>query len=578
MIRTEISQFTAIVIALSFLFPLFFNGIFKEEEGVSILTLVIMLTLIVISTYDFLRKREKSIAKNGITSLDRILVMYLVYLFLHVLFIGNNRYEPIFAIKAVCLIVSYIFIRYLHSPQIVLVALIVSGFIQSIICFGQLIGIIESSHSFFDITGTFMNPGQLGCFLSLSMIASLGLMLTEKRERKWIIVIASLFIFFALLLSDSRSAWVATLTGGIFIYIQKQKRWFKHNLRKILVIAVPMMLIAGWLLFVYRPSSVIARFLIWKVSVNRFADNPLIGNGIGFFSREYMTWQGEYFAIHPTSYFISVANNVTYPYNEWLHITIEQGLIGLAFIISIVYLLFNNKKVNGGQQAIMGCIVGWSVFAWFSYPVDTFSLLFILCLLVGSVQLPTNNLKLPNIYLFKWLYPVILLGGCYWSIYTWHYYHNCNVLVDNLIRTKQLPSIDNHLFKYNAKMKYNLYFNQLYLNYCLKNENNWFNPEDCVFPNSKLYCHIGDYYMQRKQYRKAQWYYISASNMVPNHLLPNYSLYRLYLSQGDSTMALVAATRALNQFVKLESTFTISARREMNEFRKSVIFNRFRLQ
>lgn len=108
----------------------------------------------------------------------------------------------------------------------------------------------------------------------------------------------------------------------------------------------------------------------------------------------------------------------------------------------------------------------------------------------------------------------------------------------------------------------------MYFHYCLKQDTSRVSSEECVFPNSELYCRLGAYYEQRKQYDKANRYYVSASHMVPNRLLPNFRLYKLYLTRGDSIMAFHTAQKALNQFVKVENTFTISAKKEMKDFIK----------
>lgn len=50
------------------------------------------------------------------------------------------------------------------------------------------------------------------------------------------------------------------------------------------------------------------------------------------FEKEYMFYQADYFRNHPQFAFLDVADNVTYPYNELLHIAVETGMCGLVSV------------------------------------------------------------------------------------------------------------------------------------------------------------------------------------------------------------------------------------------------------
>ena len=77
-----------------------------------------------------------------------------------------------------------------------------------------------------------------------------------------------------------------------------------------------------------------------------WADNPLFGTGTGGWLANYMHFQADFFALHPLSSWGMLADNAVCPYNEFLHIAAEQGLLGLV-------------------------LVGWMLCEWLRYPSVT---------------------------------------------------------------------------------------------------------------------------------------------------------------------------------------------------------------
>jgi hypothetical protein len=54
--------------------------------------------------------------------------------------------------------------------------------------------------------------------------------------------------------------------------------------------------------------------------------------------------------------------------------------------------------------------------------------------------------------------------------------------------------------------------------------------------------------------------------MVPTRLRPQYKLWRLYLEKGDTVKAVWTARQALHQPLKVENSFTINAKSELNDY------------
>lgn len=88
------------------------------------------------------------------------------------------------------------------------------------------------------------------------------------------------------------------------------------------------------------------------------------------FEKEYMFYQADYFRNHPQFAFLDVADNVTYPYNELLHIAVETGMCGL-----VLFLLVVSPFVFSDERTLKAALAAWLIFAMFSYPVNVVPLM-----------------------------------------------------------------------------------------------------------------------------------------------------------------------------------------------------------
>ena len=78
----------------------------------------------------------------------------------------------------------------------------------------------------------------------------------------------------------------------------------------------------------------------------------------------------DYFRNHPQFAFLDVADNVTYPYNELLHIAVETGMCGL-----VLFLLVVSPFVFSDERTLKAALAAWLIFAMFSYPVNVVPLM-----------------------------------------------------------------------------------------------------------------------------------------------------------------------------------------------------------
>ena len=114
-----------------------------------------------------------------------------------------------------------------------------------------------------------------------------------------------------------------------------QLRYFKLLSVMILVISV----IGALLLYHQKQNSANGRLLIWKVSCEMIKDKPIFGHGYGAFKVKYMDYQADYFKNNPNSIFAILADNVKHPFNEYIKIAVEFGIISLVTVVSLIMFI-----------------------------------------------------------------------------------------------------------------------------------------------------------------------------------------------------------------------------------------------
>ncbi len=105
---------------------------------------------------------------------------------------------------------------------------------------------------------------------------------------------------------------------------------------KKIIVSLTLIIIIIWgsyFIYNYKKDSADGRILIWKVTLQMIADNPIFGNGLNTFQSKYMHYQENYFKINKKSTFKYLADNNNYAFNEPLRLLSEQGLVGLSLIL-----------------------------------------------------------------------------------------------------------------------------------------------------------------------------------------------------------------------------------------------------
>lgn len=420
----------------------------------------------------------------------------------------------------------------------------------------QQTGFLESNHSLFPITGFLGNPGQLGGFQAVALTATL-LLVRYVRKYKSVIIVSAVLIGYSLLVSDSRAGWIAAISGVAMIYGKSILTYLKRH--RYLWVAIVLSFVGlVVLLYCHRPGSADARMLVWRVSMGMFADNPITGVGIGHFRQEYMLYQADYFANHPDSSFVMVADNVAYPYNEFIRIAVEQGVIG----ISLLFLLLLMSYFNLNEKSCFAPLASLLAFSLFSYPSYKILLAVLFPVTLGiTCQFTFFSGKIRTVLLSLSVVFVSLL-----SVGVYCCFRKVSDEMEMLARQYDSGSVNN-IKRHTPLVQNHIRLNALFLH--IVGEHPLMQTYDnisLIIPTCENWCEIGRLYMQRGNFADAEKYFLQAADMIPTRLLPKYLLWKLYIAQDRSADADAIAKIIINQPIKVENTTTLKIKYEIIEF------------
>ena len=426
--------------------------------------------------------------------------------------------------------VLYVVTRNVANKFLVTWLIIGIGITQAIIGITQLAGWFEGNHPDFPVTGTFQNPGPYGGLLAVSLIAIAWVSRSGTRLKafQWGVL---LLLLAMLIISNSRAAWIAAFVGIVALFPRLHDGWGKRTMISIITGAV----VAG--LYFLRPGSADTRVLIWQAYTRLIKLEPLTGLGIGTLPRYYMNTQAEYFALHPDSDLSIVANNNYQAVNEFLHVTVEQGFIGLLLLLWIILTCHHSSRFP--------LILTWFTFSMFSYPVNCKLLMTVLVLSLAlcSGENPGWYLKFNK----KWLLCSLIVIPFILTI---------TLKYDNAVKNiksdtaPKFPYNREYMFQF-ARQKHDIHaLDRLTRDVC---------------SSTDILCDMGDLYETRGDIKRADSCYFLARQMVPCRIKPLYKLYLLY-KRRDSTLAENYARQILNFKSPSVGSVVLRARADARKF------------
>lgn len=231
----------------------------------------------------------------------------------------------------------------------------------------QFFGVL-SANGIFHVTGSFDNPAGFAICLSIGIPACYYyLKLGNKWQNRLSVIVGSLIIL-AVLLSGSRTG-VFCLVVLILLSILHYYSISINIQRGVILLGILLATICC--LYLLKRDSADGRILIWNCSWNMIMDKPWTGFGLAGFRENYMYYQAAYFRQFPDSPFVILAGNVSRPFNEYILLLVNFGLLGFLALVTCMYGIVRLYQRNKSPLTLFSVqtLTGIAVLSLFSYPL-----------------------------------------------------------------------------------------------------------------------------------------------------------------------------------------------------------------
>jgi tetratricopeptide (TPR) repeat protein len=315
-------------------------------------------------------------------------------------------------------------------------------------------------------------------------------------------------------------------------------------------------------------------------------DKPLFGHGYEKFQANYMDYQASYFEGDPENEESYVADDIIYPFNEYIKLGVESGILEICLIMANLFFAFlpgENEQRDTNSFALKAGILGLMIFAFFSYPGEILSMIITLTILLALLA------REKGIILHKRIIPeqsgirrhgilkcsfsitlIILVFGMY---FPYKRLYQAYFLWDEGYKIYQMNAYDECLESFEESydvLKNNGEFLIMYgkaLSMAEKNEETVevLQQAKNYHKNTILYTAMGDSYKDLGQIEKAESAYSKAFIMIPSRFYPKYLLAKLYEETDQYEKARIIANEILSKKEKIPSTAIEEIKEEMAE-------------
>lgn len=428
----------------------------------------------------------------------------------------------------------------------------------------QYFGYIPSRHFAFPITGTYENPAGFAAVQATLFPFALVLCLDKERNRliRWLADFTAVACTLTITLSDSRAGLLAICAATVVVLAFKTKVLSMFKTYKWLwILLIIVATILSILLYRIKASSANGRLFVWSICWDMIKERPLFGYGIGGIEKHYMDAQAAYFSMHPDSQYVMLADNVTHPFNEYIKLTVNYGLVGLTIALCLLILTIKRLLKSRENVKVIGLAVTASVFVMcqFSYPFHYAAVWFISAIAIipaffrkseGNEEWETPKyLRITLPILFSVLLAVVL-RMMYLDL-KWAE-----------MSKRSLAGHTERMLPYYEKMKLQMKHNPLFLynyaaelNYVGKYEESLTITEECRkgWNDYDVQMLLADNLENTGQIDLAIGAYQHALDMIPCRFEPLKSIMMLYLENGDTLNAIKEAEVIVNKPIKVQS-------------------------
>ena len=435
---------------------------------------------------------------------------------------------------------------------------------EALIGIAQYMRLFERYHIACPVTGTFENPAGFSAYLAICF--PVVVYFITRPSLIWKIggwSVASILMI-AIVLSGSRTGILAI---GMLVVIGIWRFWrigyrFPYWGKVGGVILGSIFLIALYLL---KKDSADGRVLVWRTSLEMFGDAPLLGHGPGSFSAKYMDYQADWIAGHPDERWEWLADNVKHPFNEYLKIGVEYGIIGWVVIGLLMWRLVHSYRRSWPEEyPLYGGLLALAICGLFSYPLNYPAIWVLAVLLIGLIGRKQTGMNVFGGFgsgIVVFIAVCLLIFTVYWKKAETEWYRIAHASLTG--KTEEVLSDYRRLYGFmrqNPLFLYN-YGAELHeighweesveiLKECSRNLN-----------DTDVQMLLADNYLQQEDFIRAEQHYWRAARMCPNRFLPLYQLVKLYERTGRKKEALDLVRLIVGKPVKVPS-YTIKKIKE----------------
>ncbi|MCM8776657.1 MAG: O-antigen ligase family protein [Candidatus Omnitrophica bacterium] len=389
-----------------------------------------------------------------------------------------------------------------------------AGFIASVIALGNFIGPRRY------VVSTFGNPNFFAGHILMIFPLACALYLAgdnKKIERNLLLTCAILF-FLSILATKSRAAILASVFSiATLIFLSYKRKEIKKYSGYIVFFITAVFLSQRF----YQWFITNIRWYIWRGAFKMIKLKPITGWGLGNFPFFY-----PYYRIR--EYFLQVESTpvTTQVHNEYLHIWVETGLMGLLLFLGLVLIIIisvrhkREESEKFDEMCIKGCIAGISavlidnIFSTnLRNPSTAMYFWFLLGVSTGYIK---NKVEF-RLNISRTLWYTIGITGFVMCVFTFYYRIVPDIYFKRGVWAREdgnlKKAIDNYsvvciLNPYNYEAWYKLAFAYGESGQLNKAEAIYLKINNYIFPHyAKTDYNLGVIYMRKGEYNKALSYY-----------------------------------------------------------------------
>lgn len=500
--------------------------------------------------------------KLSVDLFSSVLLLFIGYILLRGLLFNMVTIRMLLFLSFVFI---YFFFKVNNVPrQNVAVIIVLVCLIQAVYGVLQYYMIVYTPNTF-KVVGSFDNPAGFAASLVVGFPFSLSL--HRSKALKYLGLLTAGIIILAVVLSESRAGILAIiLSSGIYLF-SKNKNIIRHKYRYSMI-GIITLLIIGTFLFFYKKNSALGRVLIWINSVEIILDKPILGHGSGSFLSKYMIYQANNFEYNQYSLFSELADNVSHPFNEYLFLAVEYGLIGLLILVfALIIIIRSTMRVSPEILSLLSV----AIFSCFSYSFRYAFVIVIVAYCLSDIKTDKQihyNLK-PNL---NYVLLVLCILCSTLLIKDIHFEYQWGKLA------KRPFYIADHTFIEKMRILYDQWNGNPYFLYnygAMLNSLKRYDESNATLTECTMYLNdydvqllLADCYLQKENFDQAEKCFLLASNMCPNRFVPLYQLVHIYDRIGEEEKAYNLAEKITHKIVKIPSFKVQIIKNEMKEYVK----------